>query len=78
VILLLFSTFVIVAYAMFVGSENFWFHALGPAAISVVVAVSLVVLVDLSYPCSGNVTISPDGFKQGELAQFFDEPAQRL
>jgi hypothetical protein len=77
VILLLFSTFVIVAYAVFVGSPNFWFHALGPAAIAVVVAVSLVVLVDLSYPFSGNVTISPDGFKTGELAQFFPEPTHR-
>jgi hypothetical protein len=77
VILLLFSTFVIVAYAVLVGSPNFWFHALGPAAISVVVAVSLVVLVDLSYPFSGNVTISPDGFKTGELAQFFSEPESK-
>lgn len=70
-ILLLFNTFVIVAYAVFVGSPNFWFHALGPAAIAVVVAVSLVVLVDLSYPFSGSVTVSPENFKTGVLAQFF-------
>jgi hypothetical protein len=76
VILLLFSTFVIVAYAVLVGSPNFWFHALGPAAIAVVVAVSLVALADLSYPFSGNVTISSDGFKSGQLAQFFPEPAR--
>jgi hypothetical protein len=73
-ILLLFSTLVIVAYALFVGSPNFWFHALGPAAIAVVVAVSLVVLVDLSYPFSGSVTVSPEPFKTGVLAQFFPRP----
>ena len=70
-ILLLFSTFVIVAYAVFVGSPNFWFHALGPIAISVVVAVSLVVLIDLSYPFSGGVTISKSGFTTGDLAPSF-------
>jgi Protein of unknown function (DUF4239) len=70
-ILLLFNTLVILAYAIFVGSPKFWFHVLGPAAIAVVVAVSLVVLVDLSYPFSGSVTVSPDSFKSGVLAQFF-------
>jgi hypothetical protein len=73
-ILLLFNTIVIIAYAVFVGSPNFWFHALGPAAIAVVVAVSLVVLVDLSFPFSGSVTVSPESFKTGVLAQFFARP----
>jgi hypothetical protein len=76
-ILLLFSTFVIVAYAVLVGSPSFWFHVLGPAAILVVVSVSLVVLIDLSYPFSGGVTISPDGFKTGDLAQFFHQPTPK-
>ena len=52
-----------------------WFvrqpHALGPAAVAAVVAVSLVVLVDLSYPFSGDVAIAPDDFKTGALGQFF-------
>jgi Protein of unknown function (DUF4239) len=69
--LILFSSIVIVGYAVFVGSPNFWFHVLGPAAIAVVVAVSLVVLVDLAYPFSGVLSISPDQFKEGNLAQFF-------
>jgi Protein of unknown function (DUF4239) len=73
-VLLLFNTVVILAYAVFVGSPNFWFHALGPGAIAVVVAVSLVVLVDLSYPFSGSVTVSPEPFKTGILAQFFPRP----
>ena len=73
-ILLLFNTLVILAYAVFVDSPKFSFHALGPAAIPVVVAVSLVVLVDLSYPFSGSVTVSPGSFKTGVLAQFFPRP----
>ena len=70
-ILLLFSSLVIVAYAVLVGSPNFWFHLLGPVAIAAVIAVSLVVLIDLSYPFSGDFAISPDDFQTGPLAQFF-------
>lgn len=73
-ILILFGAFVIIGYAVLVGSPNFWFHAVGAAAIATVVAVSLVVLVDFSYPFSGNVTISPDVFKTGSLGQFFYRP----
>jgi hypothetical protein len=74
VLLLLFSAIVIVGYAVLVGSPHFWFHALGPAAIAMVVAVSLVVLLDLSYPFSGDVAIAPDAFKAGAFGQFFPEP----
>lgn len=69
--LILFSSFVIVAYAVFVGSPNFWFHVLGPAAIAMVVAVSLVVLLDLAYPFSGVLSVTSQHFKTGDLAQFF-------
>lgn len=69
--LILFSSIVIVAYAVFVGSPNFWFHVLGPAAIAMVVAVSLVVLVDLAYPFSGVLSITPAQFKAGVLASSF-------
>ena len=69
--LILFSSFVIIAYAVLVGSPNFWFHVLGPLAIALVVAISLVVLVDLTYPFSGDVAITPDDFKTGALQQFF-------
>jgi Protein of unknown function (DUF4239) len=70
-LLVLFSTLMTVGYAVFVGSPHFGFHALGPAAVAAVVAVSLVVLVDLSYPFSGDVAIAPDDFKNGALGQFF-------
>jgi hypothetical protein len=73
-ILILFSSFVIVAYAVLVGSPNYWFHVLGPAAIAMVVAVSLVVLVDLTYPFSGDVSISSDPYKTGSLSAYFYRP----
>jgi hypothetical protein len=73
-LLIVFSTFVTVGYAVFVGSPQFGFHVLGPAAIAAVVAVSLVVLLDLSYPFSGDVSIAPDDFQSGALAQFFVPP----
>jgi hypothetical protein len=69
--LIVFSCLVIVGYAVLVGSPHYGFHALGPAAIGVVVAFSLVVLVDLSYPFSGDLSITPEDFKTGSLAQFF-------
>ena len=65
--LILFSSFVVVAYAVLVGSPSYWFHLLGPAAIAAVVAVSLVVLVDMSYPFSGDFAIPPDNFHTGVL-----------
>ena len=44
-------------------------------AIAAVVAVSLVVLVDLSYPFSGDFAIPPDDFQTGALAPFFHSAA---
>ena len=69
-ILIVFSSLVIVAYAILVGSPTFWFHVLGPLAIAVVVAISLVVLADLTYPFSGDVSIKPDDFQNGALQQY--------
>ena len=69
--LIIFSSIVIVGYAVLVGSPNFWFHVLGPAAIAVVVVFSLLVLADLSYPFSGDVAIDPEPFDTGALARFF-------
>jgi hypothetical protein len=69
--LILFSSVVIVGYAVLVGSPNFWFHVLGPAAIAVVVAFSLLVLFDLSYPFSGDVALDPQPFESGALAPSF-------
>lgn len=62
----------IVGYAVLVGSPDFWFHVLGPAAIAVIVAFSLVVLLDLSYPFSGDFAVAPAPFETGVLATFFE------
>jgi hypothetical protein len=71
-LLILFSSLVIVGYAVLVGSPHIWLHVLGPAAIAIVVAFSLVVLLDLSYPFSGDVSVDPAPFETGVLAQFFE------
>jgi hypothetical protein len=69
--LILVGALVILGYVMLVGSRSFWFHAIGACSIALVIALSLVVLVDLSYPFSGDLSISSDPFKSGALAQFF-------
>ena len=46
----------ILGYTVLVGSRSFWFHAVGACAIALVVALSLVVLADLSYPFSGDLS----------------------
>jgi lysylphosphatidylglycerol synthetase-like protein (DUF2156 family) len=69
--LILVGSVVIVGYAVLVGSRSFWFHTIGAGAIALVVGLSLVVLVDLTYPFSGDLSVNPDSFKSGILEQFF-------
>jgi hypothetical protein len=69
--LILLGAFVILGYVLLVGSRSFWFHAIGACSIALVVALSLVVLVDLSYPFSGSLNVSSTPFQTGTLAQFF-------
>jgi hypothetical protein len=69
--LILVGSAVIIGYAALVGSRSYWFHAVGAGSIAVVVGFSLVVLVDLSYPFSGDLSIDPAAFRSGILAQFF-------
>ncbi len=70
--LVLVGSFVILGYAALVGSRSFWFHAIGAGAIALVVGFSLVVLLNLSYPFSGDLAIDSDPFRTGVLAQFFE------
>ena len=70
--LLIAGSIVILGYSVLVGSSSFGFHALGAGAIALILALSLVVLLDLSYPFSGDLAIEPSPFKTGALAQFFD------
>jgi hypothetical protein len=69
--LLVVGSLVIVGYAVLIGSQSFWFHAIGAGAIAVVIGMSLVVLVALLYPFSGDLAIDPEPFRSGGLAQFF-------
>jgi hypothetical protein len=69
--LIIFGSLVIVTYASLVGSRSFTYHAIGAVAIAVLIAFSLVVLLDLSFPFSGDFSIEPDPFHEGSLARFF-------
>ncbi len=71
VVLLLVGSVVILGYAVLVGSRSFGFHAVGAGSIALVVGLSLVVLIALVYPFSGDLAISPAPFRTGSLAQFF-------
>lgn len=72
--LILFSSLVLIFYAVMVGSPSFWFHVLGPATITVVIVASLIVLMDLSYPFSGGIKLSPEDFMLGGLSGLVQKP----
>ena len=63
--LLLVGSLVIVGYAILVGSRSFWFHAIGAGSIALVVGLSLVVLVALVYPFSGDLAIDSGPIQDG-------------
>jgi hypothetical protein len=69
--LLVVGSIVIVGYTVLVGSRSFWFRAIGAGAIALVLGSSLVVLLDLTYPFSGDLSVDPGPFGTGGLAQFF-------
>jgi hypothetical protein len=71
-VLLLVGSLVIVGYTVLVGSRSFWFHAIGAGAVSLVLGLSLVVLLDLTYPFSGDLSVSSAPFRTGALSQFFE------
>ena len=70
-VLLLVGSLVIIGYTVLVGSRSFWFHAIGAGAIALVLGLSLVVLLDLTYPFSGDLSVGSKPFQSGALAQFF-------
>jgi hypothetical protein len=61
---------VILGYAALVGSRSHAFHSIGAGAIAVVVGFSLVVLLCLQFPFSGDLAISSQPFREGALAVF--------
>jgi Protein of unknown function (DUF4239) len=68
--LIIVGAIVILGYATLVGSHSSAFHAIGAGAIAVVVGFSLVVLLSLQFPFSGDLAVSSQPFKKGTLAQF--------
>lgn len=70
-VLLLVGSIIIVGYTVLVGSRSFWFHAIGAGAVAIVLGLSLVVLLDLTYPFSGDLSVGSAPFRNGALAQFF-------
>jgi ABC-type multidrug transport system fused ATPase/permease subunit len=69
--LLFVGSLVIVGYAVLIGSRSYSFHAIGAGSIAVIIGMSLVVLVALIYPFSGDLAIDSEPFQNGILAQFF-------
>lgn len=70
-VLLVVGSIIIVGYTVLVGSRSFWFHAIGAGAVAIVLGLSLVVLLDLTYPFSGDLSVGTAPFRNGALAQFF-------
>jgi hypothetical protein len=69
-VLLLVGSIIIVGYTVLVGSRSFWFHAIGAGAVAIVLGLSRVVLLDLTYPFSGDLSVGSGPFGNGALAQF--------
>jgi hypothetical protein len=69
--LLALGSLVILGYAVVVGSRSAAFHAVGAAAIAVVLGFSLMVLLVYNYPYSGGLAVDPGPFREGVLAQYF-------
>ncbi len=69
--LIVVGALVMLGYVLLVGSRSFWFHTIGACSIALVIALSLVVLIDLSYPFSGSLNVNSAPFQTGALAQFF-------
>ena len=66
--LVIVGAIVILGYTTLVGSRSNAFHSIGAGAIAVVVGFSLVVLLCLQFPFSGDLAISSQPFREGALA----------
>jgi hypothetical protein len=68
--LLAVGSIIIVGYTVLIGSRSFWFHLIGAGSIALVLAFSLLVLLNLTYPFSGDLSVGPEPFRAGSLAPF--------
>jgi len=73
-VLVLIGSLVILIYATLVGSRQAWLHAVNAGAIAVLIGSSLVVLLTLSYPFSGDLAIEPEPFQTGVLGRLLGPP----
>ena len=69
--LILIGSVVILGYTCLVGSRRALFHAIGAAAIALVVGFSLVVLIAYNYPYAGSLAIGTTPYRSGVLAPYF-------
>ena len=76
--LLLVGSLVILGYTILVGSRSFCFHAVGAGSIALVVGISLVVLIALVYPFSGDLAVGPEPFRTAASRSSSGRTTQRM
>jgi len=69
--LVILGSFVILGYAILVGSRSVAFHMAGAGAIALVLGFSVVILMAYNFPYSGSLAIDPAPFRSGVLTQYF-------
>jgi len=69
--LVILGSFVILGYAILVGSRSVAFHMAGASAIALVLGFSVVILMAYNFPYSGSLAIDPAPFRSGVLTQYF-------
>ena len=69
--LVILGSFVILGYAILVGSRSVAFHMVGAGAIALVLGFSVVILMAYNFPYSGSLAVDPTPFQSGVLSQYF-------
>ena len=69
--LVILGSFVILGYAILVGSRSVAFHMAGASAIALVLGFSVVILMAYNFPYSGSLAIDPAPLRSGVLDQYF-------
>jgi hypothetical protein len=58
-----------IGFTFFFGVESLWHHALMVSALAVLIALSLLVILTLNLPYTGDVSVKPEAM-HNELASF--------
>ena len=67
--LVILGSFVILGYAILVGSRSAGFHMVGASAIALVLGFSVVILMAYNFPYSGSLAVDPAPFRSGVLLE---------